>query len=359
MRLAGLADAWLTHDRPIHVPCDDSVTRAVGGARGAGPPVPRLRAAADQPAVRRPAVAGRRRRRQEHLLPRRGAAGLDVRPHRRHGRPGHPARVRRRRRAPVDADRRRAAGGRGRPPPGVPLAPLGRRPLRRRPTSSEVQHHHAHVASTMAEHGVPDGRRVIGVAFDGTGYGDDGAVVGRGVPGRRLPRRYERAAHLAYVDLPGGDAGVRNPCRMALSHLRSAGVPWDPGAAQRPRLRRHRARAARPPARDRPAAACRPPAWAGSSTRSRRSPASATAPSTTPRPRWSSRRSRGRSGSPSSSGVPGSTTSARTATRRRSSGRWCRTCASGTDPGLVAARFQRASSTSSSTPCDACTSGPA
>ena len=57
--------------------------------------------------------------------------------------------------------------------------------------------------STMAEHGVPDGTRVLGVAFDGTGYGDDGAVVGRGVPGRRLPRRYDRAAHLAYVALPG------------------------------------------------------------------------------------------------------------------------------------------------------------
>jgi hydrogenase maturation protein HypF len=80
-----------------------------------------------------------------------------------------------------------------------------------------VQHHHAHIASCMAENHLSG--KVIGVAFDGTGYGTDAKIWG----GEFLVADYagfERHAHLRYVPMAGGDAAVRQPWRMALSYLR-------------------------------------------------------------------------------------------------------------------------------------------
>jgi hydrogenase maturation protein HypF len=79
-----------------------------------------------------------------------------------------------------------------------------------------VQHHHAHIASCMAENHLEG--RVIGFALDGTGYGTDGNIWG----GEALIAGYEefeRAAHFEYVPLPGGAAAIREPWRMAVSYL--------------------------------------------------------------------------------------------------------------------------------------------
>jgi hydrogenase maturation protein HypF len=226
-RLAGIADAWLRHDRPIQVPCDDSVVRVVAGQEL---PVRRSRGYAPLPVALpvevEPALAvggdlkntfclaqGRYawlsahvgdmddlstqqafERSVQHL-----SALVDVRPEvfvaDRH--PGY--------RSAQWAVRAAASEE-------LPVA--------------RVQHHHAHVAAVMAEHGLDGAERVIGIAFDGTGYGDDGAVWG----GEVLLADYdgfERFAHLSYVPLPGGDATVRRPYRMALAHLDAAGLAWD------------------------------------------------------------------------------------------------------------------------------------
>ena len=223
-RLSDLADAWLAHDRPIHVPCDDSVTRAVAGVES---PIRRSRGRAPLPLAlpfeTPPALAVGADLKNTFCLAEGRLAWMS----------GHVGDMddlstltafteaedhlemltgvspRRSRLIAIPAYRSRRWA----------LEHAQGRPV------EEVQHHHAHVASTMAENGVT-ARQVLGVAFDGTGFGDDGAAWG----GEFLVAdytSYRRAAHLAYVALPGGDAGVRNPCRMALSHLHSAGLDWD------------------------------------------------------------------------------------------------------------------------------------
>lgn len=90
----------------------------------------------------------------------------------------------------------------------------------------QVQHHHAHIAACMAEYGLTGERPVIGVAFDGTGYGSDGAIWG----GEFMIADYvsfRRIAHLKYMPLPGGDAAIRRPYCTALAYLWAAGVSWD------------------------------------------------------------------------------------------------------------------------------------
>ena len=82
-----------------------------------------------------------------------------------------------------------------------------------------VQHHHAHIASCMADNGI-DGE-VIGVSFDGTGYGTDGKIWG----GEFLTcdfTGFERRGHLRYIPLAGGDRAVRQPWRSTLAYLRDA-----------------------------------------------------------------------------------------------------------------------------------------
>ena len=89
-----------------------------------------------------------------------------------------------------------------------------------------IQHHHAHIAACMAEHGLDGSHSVIGIAFDGTGYGDDGNIWG----GEFLVadyQNYERPFHLEYFPLPGGDAAIKHPARIALALLSSLGIEWD------------------------------------------------------------------------------------------------------------------------------------
>ncbi|MER5357617.1 carbamoyltransferase HypF [Streptomyces sp. NPDC002785] len=223
-RLARLADAWLTHDRPIHVPSDDSVVRVCDGelltvrrSRGYAPrpvelplPVTAILAAGGDLKNTLCLAEGRRAWLSAHIGDMDDLATQHAFEH-----AGQQLET-------ITGVRPEVLAVDGHP--GYRSGQLTRRLAGERHVV-RVQHHHAHIASAMTEHGLDGSRRVIGVAFDGTGYGDDGAVWG----GEFLLADYDgyhRFGHLAYVPLPGGDAAVRRPYRMALAHLHAAGIGW-------------------------------------------------------------------------------------------------------------------------------------
>jgi hydrogenase maturation protein HypF len=89
------------------------------------------------------------------------------------------------------------------------------------PNSRAVQHHRAHLASVLAEHDCAN-TRVIGISFDGTGFGDDGTIWGGEIFTGSLTSGFKRVGHLRPVVVPGGDAAARNPIQAAagfLNHL--------------------------------------------------------------------------------------------------------------------------------------------
>ena len=90
-----------------------------------------------------------------------------------------------------------------------------------------VQHHHAHIAACMVENGFNGDEPALGVAFDGTGYGEDGRIWG----GEFLLADFtssKRLAHLRYVPLPGGDQATKEPWRIALAWLDQCEIEWSP-----------------------------------------------------------------------------------------------------------------------------------
>ena len=229
--LAPLADALLLHDRPIHAPCDDSVVSLISdGSQSSLYPLRRARGYAPQPihlprAVPDLLAVGAEQKntfclargRHAFLSPHvgdlqnmetlqafeRGVARLQalfgIQP-RLLAHDLHP-----------DYLSTRYA-----------LARAAREGL----PALAVQHHHAHLAALMAEHGLGGENPVLGVIFDGAGYGSDGAIWG----GEFLVADYagfRRPYHLASAPLPGGDLAVRQPWRHALSWLAQAGLPWD------------------------------------------------------------------------------------------------------------------------------------
>ena len=230
--LGPVADAFLLHDRPIEMACDDSVVRCAAGAilpirRSRGyAPLP-IRLPASGPCVLavggelKAAVCladGDRAIMSQHIGDMGNLETLDALART----VDHLLTLFRLEPAVVAADlhpgylstgwARRFAAERG-----IPLV--------------RMQHHEAHVAALVAEHGWR-GRPLVAACFDGTGYGRDGTIQGGeflGVEPGPTDRggSIRRLAHLDHFPLPGGDAAIRHPRRTALALLHAAAVRWD------------------------------------------------------------------------------------------------------------------------------------
>ncbi|MBI4933142.1 MAG: carbamoyltransferase HypF [Actinobacteria bacterium] len=225
-RLEGLVDGWLVHDRPIHVPVDDSVVRVVAGTVH---PVRRSRGYAPVPVTLPfavpPTLAVGGEIKNTFCL----ADGSRAWVSQHIGDMGNLETLHAFERT-VDSFTQMY-----RVTPEVIAVDQHPGYLTRRwgldhvgdARVVEVQHHHAHVAALMAEHGLGADDTVVGLAFDGTGHGRaaDGSVELWG--GEVLYagyRSFERIAHLRPLPLPSGDGGVRNPCRTAVVQLLALGI---------------------------------------------------------------------------------------------------------------------------------------
>ncbi len=220
---ASFADALLTHDRPIVTPCDDSVVRVCGDqllpirrARGYAP----MAVGIGRSTRSVLAVGGELKNtfcvtddRHAWVSPHIGDMGSlsTIR--------AFEASVRRFQTLyGLDLDRVAADAHPG-------YATTRWAELRSTGSPLLVQHHHAHLAAVMAEHGLDPHTPVVGFVFDGTGYGSDGTIWGGEVL-RADATGFERLTHLVPVPLPGGDAAIRHPARVALAHLWAAGIDW-------------------------------------------------------------------------------------------------------------------------------------
>lgn len=224
----GLADAVLTHDRPIHVPCEDSVVMI--DDRDALVPLRRSRGYAPLPVT----VSGPR---TEAVILATGGdlkttfclMGSDGHAHMSShlGDMADP-----RTQACFEAAFEHLAFMTDRMPdviacdmhPRYATTAWARRYAADRAVIA-VQHHHAHAVSLLADHHRL-GTAVIAVTYDGTGYGTDGTVWGGELLAITDAAGFTRVGHLRPFALPGGDGAVRQPARIALDLLHRAGVEW-------------------------------------------------------------------------------------------------------------------------------------